>query len=293
MRTRSVVAVAVFLTVFAFIVGTLGPWSPLWAPRAVIVGSTTTTQDTGLLDVLQDAYRAQTGVPLKIVVAGTGSILQLGRNGDLDVLLTHDRDRELAFVDDGHGLWRRPVMYNSFVFVGPAVPDWGSPWTREELTTNASAFLALLYQHRDQVTFVSRGDGSGTHSRELSLWASAGIATADLMGSWYKETGSGQAETLRVAVELGAYALCDDATWYLFAGVGLTAPLAIVARDPAKMRNQYGVIPISRDRHPQANEAGGIAFSLWLTGPAGQTIMANYTVGGLPAFHPNADDPSA
>jgi len=292
MRTRSLAAIAVLLLVPALILGALGPWSPVWGPRAVIVGSTTTTQDSGLLDVLQAAYRTETGVPLRIVVAGTGSVLQMGRNGDLDVLLTHDRDRELDFVGDGHGLWRRPFMYNSFVVVGPPLPGWDSPLPREELGTNVTAFLRLLYEHRNEITFVSRGDQSGTHTRELSLWASAGVATANLTGDWYKETGSGQAATLRVAAEFGAYALCDEATWDLLSAAGLTGSLDVVVRDPARMRNQYGVIPISQGRHPRANEAGGVAFAVWLTGPAGQGVIANYTVGGLPAFHPNAGDPS-
>jgi len=290
MRTRILI---VLLVSAAIVVAVLGPWSPLWGLRAVIVGSTTTTQDTGLLDVLQEAYRAQTGQPLKIVVAGTGAILQQARNGDLDVLLTHDRDRELTFVADREGLWRRAVMYNWFVFVGPNWPEWAPVEARDELSRNATSFLDLLFEHRADIAFVSRGDGSGTHSRELALWSSAGIDSANLTGAWYKETGSGQAETLRVAVELGAYALCDEATWNRLAAAGLTGDLTVLVRDPSRMKNQYGVIPISQSRHPAADEAGGIAFATWLTGPGGQAIIRNYRVGGLPAFYPDADDPSA
>ena len=290
MRTRIPVPVAVLLVTLVVAVATLGPWSPLWGARPVIVGSTTTTQDTGLLDVLQEAYREQTGVLLRIVVAGTGAILQQGRSGDLDVLFTHDRDREIAFVGEGHGLWRRPVMYNDFMIVGPGLPSWSSAWTREELETNASAFLTVLFEHRSEITFVSRGDGSGTHSRELALWASAGVAVDGLTGGWYKETGAGQAETLRVAVELGAYTLCDEATWDRLAGAGTTGSLSVVVRDATRMRNQYGVIPINQTRHPQVDEAGGTAFAVWLTGLAGQAIIREYRVGGTSAFVPNADD---
>ena len=269
------------------------PWAPAWGPPAVLVGSTTTTQDTGLLDALQAAYRAETGIPLRIVVAGTGAVLQMGRNGDLDVLLTHDRPREVAFVEAGHGLWRLPVMYNDFVLVGPGLPDGPSPGTPQERTANATAFLTLLHRHRAEITFVSRGDDSGTHARERAIWAAAGVDPADLRGGWYKETGAGQAETLRVAAELGAYALVDEATWNRLAAAGLVGSLSVLVRDPAQMRNQYGVVPVSQDRHPHANEAGGIAFARWLTGPAGQAIIRGYTVDGSPAFHPNADDPSA
>ncbi len=292
MRTRTLVVVTTLL-VAALVAGALlGPWSPVWGPRGVIVGSTTTTQDTGLLDVLQEVYRAETGIPIRIIVAGTGAILQLGANGDLDVLLTHDRDRELTFVANRDGLWRRPVMYNWFVLVGPPMPAWRSPRTGEELASNASLFLSLLYDHRTEVRFVSRGDGSGTHSREIALWAAAGVPQENLTGGWYKETGSGQAETLRVAVELGAYALCDEATWNQFAAQGQIGDLTVVVRDPARMKNQYGVIPINRESHPLAYQEGGVAFAIWLVGPAGQAAIRDYRVGGRPAFIPDADDSS-
>lgn len=290
MRTRVLLA-AVLLAAAAVAAAAVGPWSPLWGPRAVILGSTTTTQDTGLLDVIQAAYRSQTGVVLRVVVAGTGAVLQQGRNGDLDVLLTHDPERERAFVEAGHGLWRRDVMYNEFVFVGPSIPDWVPSGAGEALRTNATAFLSALYAHRAEITFVSRGDGSGTHSRELALWAAAGVSESNLTGAWYKETGSGQAETLRVAIELEGYALCDEVTWNRFVAEGHAGSLTVVSRDPARMRNQYGVIPANRALHPGANEAGGIAFALWLTGPAGTEVIRGYVVGGAPAFHPNADDP--
>src|SRR2546429_7040896 len=197
----------------AVIASTLALWF-LWLgpqPRVLIVGSTTTTQDTGLLDVLQVEYTRQTGVPLRIVVAGTGAILQQGRNGDLDVLLTHDRSRELTFVADQQGLWRQPVMYNWFVLVGPGIRTWNSSLSAAQLAQSASAFLALLYEHRTEITFVSRGDGSGTYAKELALWASAGVNASLLSGSWYKGTGSGPANTLRVAGGFGGLALNGEA----------------------------------------------------------------------------------
>jgi len=292
MRTRNLVVLTIVVLASLVAGALLGPWSPIWGPRGVIVGSTTTTQDTGLLDVLQERYRSETGIPVRIIVAGTGAILKLGANGDLDVLLTHDRDRELTFVANGDGLWRRPVMYNWFVLVGPLMPAWSSPHSGEELASDATLFLSQLYEHRSEVVFVSRGDGSGTHSRELALWAAAGIPRDNLSGGWYKETGSGQAETLRVAVELGGYALCDEATWNQFATQGLTGDLTVVVRDPARMKNQYGVIPISRESHPRAYQDGGVAFALWLVGPAGQAAIRDYRVSGRPAFFPDADDSS-
>lgn len=262
-------------------------------PRVLIVGSTTTTQDTGLLDILQAEYTRQTGGPLRIVVAGTGAILRQGQNGDLDVLLTHDRARELAFVAGGQGLWRKPVMYNWFVLVGPGIRTWNSSLSAEQLAKNVTAFLALLYMHRDEITFVSRGDGSGTNAKELSLWTAAGVNTSLFTGSWYKATGAGQADTLRVATELRGYALTDEATWNRLNSQGLTGNLTVVVRDPARMKNQYGVIPINPAVHPKTDEEGALAFASWLTGPAGQAVIANFQVGGRPAFYPDASDLNA
>jgi len=279
----------------AVIVSTLAVWF-LWSgpqPRVLILGSTTTTQDTGLLDVLQMEYTRQTGVPLRIVVAGTGAILQQGRNGDLDVLLTHDRAREITFVGDQQGLWRKPVMYNWFVLVGPGIRTWNSPLSAEQLAQNATAFLALLYEHRNEITFVSRGDESGTYAKELALWAGAGIDGSRLSGSWYKATGSGQANTLRVAAEFSGYTLMDEATWDLLHSRGLTGNLTVVVRDSARMKNQYGVVPINAAVHPKAYEEGALAFASWLTGEAGQAVIANFQVAGMAAFYPDAGDPNA
>src|SRR2546426_10517896 len=178
----------------AVVVSTLALWF-LWLapqPRVLIVGSTTTTQDTALLDVLQAEYIRQTERPVRIVVAGTGAILQQGRNGDLDVLLTHDRPRELTFVADQQGLLREPVMYNWFVLVGPGIRTWDSSLSAAQLAQNVSAFLALLYEHRREITFVSRGDGSGTYAKELALWAAEGVNASLLSGLCTKEPGSWQ-----------------------------------------------------------------------------------------------------
>ena len=278
----------------AVVVSTLALWF-IWLapqPRVLIVGSTTTTQDTGLLNVMQAEYTRQTGRPVRIVVAGTGAILQQGRNGDLDVLLTHDRSRELTFVADQQGLWRKPVMYNWFVLVGPGIRTWNSSLSAAQLSQSASAFLALLYEHRTEITFVSRGDGSGTYAKELALWAAAGVNASFLSGSWYKETGSGQANTLQVAAEFGGYALTDEATWNLLRSQGLMGNLTVVVRDSAQMKNLYGVIPINAAVHPKAYQEGALAFAAWLTGAAAQAVIANFLVAGKPAFYPDAGDPN-
>src|SRR5439155_301366 len=138
--------------------------------------------------------------------------------------------------------------------------------------------LALLYEHRTEITFVSRGDGSGTYAKELALWASAGVNASLLSGSWYKETGSGQANTLRVAAEFGGYALTDEATWNLLQAQGLTGNLTVVVRDLVQMKNLYGVVPINAAVHPKAYEEGALAFAAWLTGAAGQAVVQNFHV---------------
>ncbi len=143
------------------------------------------------------------------------------------------------------------------------------------------------------VSFVSRGDGSGTYAKELALWAAAGVNASFLSGSWYKETGSGQANTLQVAAEFGGYALTDEATWNLLQSQGLMGNLTVVVRDSAQMKNLYGVIPINAAVHPKAYQEGALAFAAWLTGAAGQAVIANFQVAGKPAFYPDAGDPNA
>jgi tungstate transport system substrate-binding protein len=257
------------------------------ARPVVTIGTTTTTQDSGLLDVLLPAFENDTGIHARAVVAGSGEILAKAARGDVDVLLAHSRAAELVFVRAGDGTRREPVMYNRFFLVGPASDPAGAG----NATSASDAFLRI-YQHRAGVTFASRGDESGTHVRELSIWSAAGLNASMFDPAWYEETGSGQSETLRLADEKGSYALSDEATWAQLRQQGQLSHLAILYRDdPSAFRNLYGVTPVNATRHPGVREDLGDAFAAWVTGPRGQAVIASYRVGGEQVFFGDAGAP--
>jgi tungstate transport system substrate-binding protein len=246
------------------------------APRreTVVVASTTSTEDTGLFDVLVPAFEAaHPRFDVRIVAVGTGEALALGRRKDADVVLVHDPAAEEAFVAEGHGTERREVMYNDFVVAGPSADPAGV----RGLSDAVEAFRRIA---ASGAPFVSRGDDSGTHRKERRLWTEAGI---DPAGSWYVDAGQGMAETLRIASELGAYLLTDRAT-YLFLRDRLELD-ALAEGDP-RLYNVYGVIPVAGAR----NFEGGRAFAEWITSPEAQALIAGYGVDrfGRPLFVPIA-----
>lgn len=240
------------------------------------VGSTTSTHDSGLLDALLPRFEADTGIRAAAVVAGTGEVLEKARRGDVDVLLTHSPEREEAFVESGAGLYRKPVMHNRFLLVGPPQDP-----ARVAEAPNASVALARIADAGSP--FVSRGDRSGTHDKEVALWRATGRDAATLPRSWYKETGASQATTLLVASEKGAYALTDEATWAQLNATGKVPRLAVLVGDDAALLNPYGVIPVKGPKQALAT-----AFADWLTGPRGQAAIAAYTVAGQRVFTPDA-----
>lgn len=244
------------------------------APRPLVLASTTSTEDSGLFDVLIPAFEeAYPAYQVRVVAVGTGQALELGRRKDADVLLVHAPPAESAFVANGYGDERRRVMYNDFVVVGPA----SDPAGIAGMTDAAAALTAIAVS---QAPFVSRGDDSGTHRKERSLWDDAGVTPA---GAWYREAGQGMGAVLRIAGEMQAYTLTDRGTYLNFvAELGLEV---LVEGDP-RLRNQYGVITVAGAANPQ----GARAFADWITGPAGQRVIAAYGVErfGKPLFQPNA-----
>lgn len=240
----------------------------------LVIASTTSTEDSGLFDVLIPAFEAaHPGMHAVVVAVGSGEALELGRQGDADVLLVHSPAAESAFVAEGHGYDRQPVMYNDFVIVGPRSDPAG-------IRGMDDAARALSRIAAAQETFVSRGDQSGTHMRELALWRAAGIEPA---GSWYRDAGQGMGEVLGIASESGGYTLTDRGT-YLFLSERLALEV-LVEGDP-RLRNDYSVILVTR----AANEAAARAFHAWIRGPEAQTLIAEYGVDrfGIPLFTPNA-----
>ncbi len=246
--------------------------------RFIIVQSTTSTQDSGLLDAILPAFTEATGIAVRVVAVGTGQAIKNARNGDGDVLLVHARKDEEAFVADGEGVERFDVMYNDFVLVGPSADPAG-------IGSSKDAVAALQAIAAKAAPFVSRGDDSGTHKKEQALWQAAGIDVAAASGGWYRETGSGMGPTLNTALGMQAYALTDRATWLSYLN---QQDFRILVEGDPRLFNQYGVILVSPARHPTVKAADGQAFIDWLLGPDGQAAIAGYRINGQPLFTPNA-----
>ena len=244
-------------------------------PTPLVLASTTSTEDSGLFDVLLPAFmRSHPGIAVRVVAVGTGQALELGRRNDADVLLVHAPAAESAFVAAGYGIRRCVVMHNDFVIVGPV----SDPASVRGARDAPSAFRAIA--DTAAATFVSRGDDSGTHRRELELWRAA---RAQVAAPWYLEAGQGMGEVLTIASEKGAYTLTDRATY--LAMRDRLALVVLLEGDPL-LFNQYGVIPVARAR----NRGGAEAFAAWITSPEGQQVIRTYGVGqfGAPLFTPDA-----
>jgi len=251
--------------------------------RSIVVASTTSTQDSGLFEYLLPIFKQKTGITVRVIAQGTGQALDTGRRGDADVVFVHARSAELRFLAEGQGVKRYPVMYNDFVLVGPK----SDPAGIKGLGDIAQALRAI----RDkQVPFVSRGDRSGTHLAELSLWKAAGVDIETARGSWYKSIGQGMGAALNFAAASGAYVLSDRGTWIRFAN---KSDLEILVQGDRRLFNQYGVILVNPEKHPTVKRVLGQAFIDFLISPQGQKAIADYRVKGQELFYPDANDPSA
>ena len=232
-------------------------------PNELIILTTTTTQDSGILRALTDAFAKKSGLTVKPIVAGSGDILKQGARGEGDVLLTHSPAAEKAWMADGNGTSRRLVMYNDFVIIGPEA----DPAKIKGL--KASDALRRIAETKSP--FVSRGDQSGTHVRELAMWKRAGIEPKGQ--SWYRETGQGQGLTMDVAAQFQGYAFTDRGTYLVHAKrIGL--PI-LVENDPA-LYNIYHVMPVNPAKFPKVNASAGQAFADWVVSPEGQTAIAEF-----------------
>lgn len=252
--------------------------SAVSAQDYITLQSTTSTQNSGLLEEILPQFTLKTGIEIRVVAVGTGQAIRNAMNGDGDVLLVHAKPSEQAFVADGWGIARFDVMYNDFVIVGPpSDPAAVSGWT--------DVLDALTEIAGKQVTFTSRGDDSGTHKAELRLWDMIGIDVAAHSGTWYRETGSGMGITLNVAIGMGAYVMSDRASWISFAN---KSDHQILVQGDPKLVNQYGIILVNSENHPSVKSALGQIFIDWLTGPEGQRAISEFQVNGQQLFFPNA-----
>jgi tungstate transport system substrate-binding protein len=233
------------------------------ANQAVILATTTSTQDSGLLNVLLPVFETQTGYQVKTIAVGTGQALAMGKRGDADILLTHAPEAEKPLVDEGWVLDRVPFMYNDYVLVGPATDP-------VQVGTVQSAAEALKRIADRQALFVSRGDQSGTHKQEQALWQTSGLTPK---GDWYIEAGQGMGATLRIASEKQAYTLTDRST-YLHLQKTLASTI-LFAGDPV-LRNVYSVMRVNPVKHPNVNAAGAMALHAWLLGDKASALIQQY-----------------
>ena len=244
----------------------------------IVVQSTTSTQNSGLFERILPMFTAASGVEVRVVALGTGQAINNARNGDGDVLLVHARAAEEKFIADGDGVMRSDVMYNDFVIVGPANDPAGLAGIRD-------VSVALTKLARAQTPFVSRGDDSGTHKKELSLWRVARIDPAEHSGRWYRETGSGMGATLNAAVAMTAYTMTDRATWIAFNN---KSDFKIHVEGDSRLFNQYGIILVNPKKHSHVKAALGQQFIDWILSSTGQQAIADYRRDGQQLFFPNA-----
>jgi tungstate transport system substrate-binding protein len=257
-------------------------------PAVLRLATTTSTADSGLLDVILPDFEEEFNARVDVVAVGTGQAIELGQNGDADVILVHARAREDAFVADGYGTARYDVMYNDFILVGP--PD--DPAGVRAATTAAEAFAAVA---NAQAPFASRGDDSGTHTKELAVWQAAGIEP-DPEGGWYQSLGQGMGETLTFANESGSYTLADRGT-YLFQRDNLPGLVILfggesIAENPDPvLYNPYGVLPVNPELHEGIQAELAQEFADWLTSLETQEMIGDYGVEqfGQPLFYPDSE----
>ncbi|WP_201797977.1 substrate-binding domain-containing protein [Anaerolinea thermolimosa] len=254
------------------------PTSTVHSGSVLILATTTSTQDSGLLDVLLPIFQEETGYLVKTVAVGTGQALRMGMEGNADVLLVHAPDSELDFMREGYGKDRAFVMHNDFVLLGPENDPAGIQYAQDA----AGAFQAIAHAG---AVFLSRGDGSGTYARELQLWKQAGIDPRNQ--PWYLESGQGMGATLMIAEQKLAYTLCDRGTYLAYRG---NLSLKILFENDPTLLNVYHVITVNPQRWPMVNYTGALAFLNYLTRPSTQAIIGSFGVEqfGEPLFIPDA-----
>ncbi|MFP7570169.1 substrate-binding domain-containing protein [Marivita sp. S2033] len=248
------------------------------AEGSILVQSTTSTANSGLYDHILPIFTDETGIEVNVVAVGTGQAIKNAQNCDGDVLFVHARPSEEKFVRDGFGVERFDVMYNDFIIVGPQSDPAGVAGS-----SDASAALQSIAESGS--LFASRGDDSGTHKKEKSLWADAGVDPGAGSGDWYRETGSGMGATLNAGVGMNAYVMTDRATWISFGNKG---DFQIAVEGDEAMFNQYGVILVNPETCPSVNAEDGQTFIDWVLSDEGQSAIGGYMRDGQQLFFPNA-----
>ncbi|MBN1984340.1 MAG: substrate-binding domain-containing protein [Chitinivibrionales bacterium] len=246
------------------------------AKSVMRLATTTSTENSGLLNVLLPEFTKKSGVTVQVIAVGSGKAMKLGENGDVDAVLVHSRAAEDAFVANGFGLNRRDVMYNDFVIVG-------SPADPAGIKQSRNALEALQKIATRQAPFVSRGDESGTHIKEKELWAGCAITPA---GGWYLQAGQGMEAVILMADEKQGYTLTDRGT---FISVEDKVSLLILCEGDSTLFNPYGVIAVNWQKHPHVKKIEALRFIEWITSNQGQQLIAEFKIRGKQLFFPNAN----
>ena len=253
-------------------------WASVASAQDVMrMAVTTSFHNSGLAAILLSAVAEDLGLEVQLIVVGTGQALKLGEAGDVDAILVHSRKAEEAFVEGGFGPHRREIMYNDFVVIGPAADA-------AQVGAAKTAAEALQAIATAEATFVSRGDDSGTHKKELSLWRAATLEP-EQFGTWYNATGSGMGAALNTAAGMDAYILSDRASWLNFGNKGTLALL--FAGDPV-LFNQYAYLPVSVEKHAHVKVELAAKLEEWLTSPRAAELINGYTINGETLFTFNA-----
>lgn len=269
--------------------------------RVLKMSTTTSTQSSGLLDILLPEFEKESGIKVKVIAKGTGAAIRDGQDGNVDIIFVHAKGREVAFVQDGFGTERFPVMHNDFVLVGPAEDPAGIRGARNIAT-------ALTQIARAKAVFISRGDDSGTHTKEQALWAASGLDLEEenqtiikkgkktvirstrpgASDSWYLSIGQGMGKVLTYGDEKRAYTLADRGT-YIKYKYGKTPPLEldVLGEGDEQLANPYGIIPVNPKQHPHVQTELAMQFVKWLTGVQGQKLIAEYRLEGKQLFYPD------
>jgi tungstate transport system substrate-binding protein len=248
--------------------------------KVLLMATTTSTEDTGLLNVLAPEFKKATGIDLRWTATGTGKALKLGEDCNVDVLMVHAPNAEKKFVDAGFGINRKQIMYNDFVIIGPAADPAG--------VKGKSVKDAMKAIQAKKAIFVSRGDKSGTNMKELDLWKAAGLPVPD-KAAWYVQAGQGMMATIIIAAEKNGYTLVDRGTYIKYDNdMKGNPPLKILLQGDQALFNQYSVIAVNPAKCPKAKLGLATQFSDWIAGPQGQKFIKDFKLMGKPLFTPNA-----
>jgi len=239
---------------------------------------TTSFHNSGLYEVLLPEIKKDTGIDVQLLVVGTGQALKLGEQGDVDAVLVHSRKAEDKFIADGFGIRRTEIMYNDFVFIGPKSDP-------AKIAEAKDAVDALQKMAASKAPFISRGDDSGTHKRELSLWKAAGLDASTFDSSWYREVGAGMGAALNIASGVNGYILADRASWLNFKNKG---ELALLNSGDGRLFNQYALLTLNTEKHPHVKADLSEKLEKWLVSDRGQALIGAYEIAGETLFVANA-----